>query len=282
MATNNGDGFPRNLTNAFDKREFKEQTKENKKVIREKRKEEKNLTVKGAADMSQLTLKARKDVDPDNGIREMMPHLKFPYDFPFINFANHYQYLKYLERFKLVIKGHKKDSTFAFFVPHLLTVEVMLIHGCEVLARSTTKSIPFNYAPRFNQWLTLKIQESIPEVLYSERLAERKKTWLHKEKDPRDWDFIRDTDQEEAKASKSYGKHPPGLRKVDWDIRYCQLPKKSKLAFNIKAVSSNGEERVIASATFLVFDNEGNFKEGKHSLKLWPFYRVDERLGCMK
>ena len=47
-------------------------------------------------------------------------------------------------------------------------------------------------------------------------------------------------------------------------------------------MSSKGEERIIASATFLVFDCEGNFQEGKHALKIWPFYRVDERLGCMK
>lgn len=73
-----------------------------------------------------------------------------------------------------------------------------------------------------------------------------------------------------------------GKRKIDWYIRYCQLPKKTRLGFNIKAISSRGEERIIASCSFLIFDSEGTFQEGKHAIKVWPFYKVDERLGCMK
>lgn len=75
----------------------------------------------------------------------------------------------------MVLKKHKKDSTIRFFTPYTIQVDVQLIHGCEVLAESKTKAIPFSYAPRFNQWLSFKLQEIIPEELFQKHMADRKK-----------------------------------------------------------------------------------------------------------
>lgn len=162
VATNNGEAFPRNLTNAYDKKEYKEQSKETKKFLKKKHKDEKKLKQCVSSEVSTVIFKAKREHDSDRGDRIMRPTLTYPYDYPFINLANNYQYLKPLERFKLIVRGHKKVNYFNFFVPYMLQVEVQLIHGCEVLATSSTKSIPFSYAPRFNQWLTMKIQEGIP------------------------------------------------------------------------------------------------------------------------
>ena len=155
VATNNGEAFPRNLTNAYDKKEYKEHSKETKKFIKKKRKEEKKYQAQGHC--SDFIMKAKREYDPDRSDRVMRPYLAFKYDFPFVNLSNHYQYLKPLEEFKLIVRAHKKVKHYNFFVPYMLQVEVLLLHGCEVLATSTTKSIPFSYAPRFNQWLTMKI-----------------------------------------------------------------------------------------------------------------------------
>ncbi len=96
-----------------------------------------------------MIMHAMRPVDTEHS-NKFMQHLRYPYDFPFVNFANNFQYLKYLEKFKMVIKGHKTESTVKFFTPFQIQVEAQLIHGCEVLAESKTTPIPFNYAPRFN------------------------------------------------------------------------------------------------------------------------------------
>lgn len=38
----------------------------------------------------------------------------------------------------------------------------------------------------------------------------------------------------------------------------------------------------IACVSMNLFDERGRFKNGLRELNVWPFYELDERLGCMK
>lgn len=97
--------------------------KESKKVIKEKKKEEsKHKQRDQGNEISWLIHRTIRLADPEHA-NKYMQHLQFPYDFPFINYSNNFQYLRHLEKFKMVLKGHKKDSTFKFFTPYTIQVE---------------------------------------------------------------------------------------------------------------------------------------------------------------
>jgi hypothetical protein len=38
----------------------------------------------------------------------------------------------------------------------------------------------------------------------------------------------------------------------------------------------------IGCVSMNLFDEKGRFKNGMRELNVWPFYELDERLGCMK
>jgi hypothetical protein len=65
-------------------------------------------------------------------------------------------------------------------------------------------------------------------------------------------------------------------------LKYCQLPEKSRLSFNIVLiVQESNAEIVIGTVSINLFKQSGRFKSGLHELNVWPFYHIDERLGCM-
>lgn len=108
VATHNGATLPRNVTNMVEKKEHKASKKEASKQIKDANKWKEDIL-----------FDAKKNVDPAPVNREIARGLSFAYDFPFINFANHYEHLRRpMENFNLVVKGHKKDSAKEFFVPH--------------------------------------------------------------------------------------------------------------------------------------------------------------------
>ena len=41
-------------------------------------------------------------------------------------------------------------------------------------------------------------------------------------------------------------------------------------------------EIIIGTVTHSIFNEDGKFQKGSHHLSLWPFYKFDPRLGCMK
>jgi phosphatidylinositol-4,5-bisphosphate 3-kinase len=41
-------------------------------------------------------------------------------------------------------------------------------------------------------------------------------------------------------------------------------------------------ELTIGCVSVNLFDEHKKFKSGLQSLNVWPFYEIDERLGCMK
>lgn len=59
-----------------------------------------------------------------------------------------------------------------------------------------------------------------------------------------------------------------------------QLPKELRICFNIKILSPNGENYIIASTSHTLFDFHGRMKDGLIHLNLWPFYRTDPRFIC--
>lgn len=73
-------------------------------------------------------------------------------------------------------------------------------------------------------------------------------------------------------------------RWVDFgNLRYCQLPMKTRLSVNIVMVfKEHGHELVIGCVSLNLFDEKKRFRQGMQDFSLWPFYEYDARLGCMK
>lgn len=65
-------------------------------------------------------------------------------------------------------------------------------------------------------------------------------------------------------------------------LRYCQIPIKTRLAFSIKLIFQEKAELTIGCVSINLFDEKGQFRSGIQDLNIWPFYDIDERLGCMK
>lgn len=109
------------------------------------------------------------------------------------------------------------------FTPYLLTFDIMLIYGEEIIEKCKiqTEYCPFSYNARMNEWIT-------------------------------------------------------------FPIKTCNLPKETRVGINIFAVSKSGEALIIASAVKSIFDETGLLRQGNFKLKLWPFYRVENRLSCMQ
>jgi hypothetical protein len=76
------------------------------------------------------------------------------------------------------------------------------------------------------------------------------------------------------------------LRLDQWisfgNLRYCQIPMKTRLSFNLNMVTKEGYSLTIACVSMNLFDEKGRFRNGARELNVWPFYELDERLGCMK
>ena len=66
------------------------------------------------------------------------------------------------------------------------------------------------------------------------------------------------------------------------ELRYCQIPIKTRLAFSITLVFQENAELTIGCVSINLFDEKGQFRSGPQDLNIWPFYTIDERLGCMK
>ena len=65
-------------------------------------------------------------------------------------------------------------------------------------------------------------------------------------------------------------------------LKYCQIPVKARLAFNIILFFQENAHMVIGSVSINLFDEKGQFRSGVQDLNIWPFYKIDDRLGCMK
>ena len=57
---------------------------------------------------------------------------------------------------------------------------------------------------------------------------------------------------------------------------------KTRLSFNIVLVFKEAYELTIGCVSINLFDEQKRFQSGVRDLNLWPFYEIDERLGCMK
>lgn len=68
------------------------------------------------------------------------------------------------------------------------------------------------------------------------------------------------------------------------NLRYSQLPVVTRLCFNVILVfkENQGLELTIACVSMNLFDEKQRFKNGMQDLNVWPFYKIDARLGCMK
>lgn len=71
---------------------------------------------------------------------------------------------------------------------------------------------------------------------------------------------------------------------IDFELKYCQMPEKTRLSFNIVLIfeEKNVPELVIGTVSTNLFNKQGQFQSGRRELNIWPFYQIDERLGCMK
>lgn len=69
---------------------------------------------------------------------------------------------------------------------------------------------------------------------------------------------------------------------ITFPIKLSNLPKETRIGVNIYAVSKSGEASIMASAVKSIFDETGMLRQGKIALKLWPFYRIENRLACMQ
>lgn len=65
-------------------------------------------------------------------------------------------------------------------------------------------------------------------------------------------------------------------------LRYCQLPKNTRLSFTINMHTKEGKTLVIGSVSTNLFNEKGRLRTGINDLNIWPFYDIDSRLGCMK
>jgi len=66
------------------------------------------------------------------------------------------------------------------------------------------------------------------------------------------------------------------------NIKYCQIPVKTRLSFNIVLIFKEGSKLTIGCVSINLFNEKGIFNSGVRDLNVWPFYEIDERLGCMK
>jgi len=66
------------------------------------------------------------------------------------------------------------------------------------------------------------------------------------------------------------------------DIKYCQIPVKTRISFNIVLIFNEGSKLTIGCVSINLFNEKGVFNSGVRDLNVWPFYEIDERLGCMK
>ena len=55
------------------------------------------------------------------------------------------------------------------------------------------------------------------------------------------------------------------------DIKICNLPLETRLAFNIKIVSSSAEELFIGCCALNLFDYDGMIVSGYREVSVWPF-----------
>jgi len=66
------------------------------------------------------------------------------------------------------------------------------------------------------------------------------------------------------------------------NLRYCQIPMKTRLSFNIFMITKEGYVLTLGCVSMNLFDEKGRFRNGLREFNVWPFYELDERLGCMK
>jgi hypothetical protein len=57
---------------------------------------------------------------------------------------------------------------------------------------------------------------------------------------------------------------------------------KTRLSFSLVLLTREGQALTIACVSMNLFDEKGRFRNGLRELNVWPFYELDERLGCMK
>lgn len=54
------------------------------------------------------------------------------------------------------------------------------------------------------------------------------------------------------------------------------------MSFNIILIFKENSQLTIGCVSINLFDEKGMFRSGIRDLNVWPFYELDERLGCMK
>jgi hypothetical protein len=65
-------------------------------------------------------------------------------------------------------------------------------------------------------------------------------------------------------------------------LKYCQIPVKTRLSFEIVLIFKENSKMTIGCVSMNLFNEKGIFNSGVRDLNVWPFYAIDERLGCMK
>ena len=69
---------------------------------------------------------------------------------------------------------------------------------------------------------------------------------------------------------------------VTFPIKVSNLPKETRVGINVYAISKQGDSFLLGSVVKPVFNEYGSCITGKTSLNLWPFYKVEQRIGCMQ
>ena len=54
------------------------------------------------------------------------------------------------------------------------------------------------------------------------------------------------------------------------------------MAFTVTLIFAERAELTIGCVSINLFDEKKQFRSGLQDLNIWPFYTIDERLGCMK
>jgi len=54
------------------------------------------------------------------------------------------------------------------------------------------------------------------------------------------------------------------------------------MAFTVTLIFEENAELTIGCVSINLFDEKHQFRSGIQDLNIWPFYKIDERLGCMK
>lgn len=62
-------------------------------------------------------------------------------------------------------------------------------------------------------------------------------------------------------------------------LKVSSLPLESRLSFNIKIVSNEGQELIIGSASVHLFDTQGKLINGNQQTGVWPFVGLDEYMN---